>query len=76
MCERISFVKGLGLSSRSSVTILKDDFRVLLEKSKKDSKFIILEGIYMYVCSAFCVFVCACRSFFVAGEHCYVVEND
>ena len=68
MCERLSYVRGLGFSSIRSVTVLKDDLRVLLEKSKEDSKF-ILEGIYMYVCSAFSVFVCACRSFFVGGEH-------
>ena len=56
ICDRLSFVKGLGFSSRRSITVLKDDLKVLLENSKEDSKF-ILEGLLFSIC--ICVFVCA-----------------
>ena len=69
MCERLSFVRGLGLSSRRSVTGLKDDLRVFLEKSEEDSKF-ILEGICMCEVQSVCLCVHV-GVFFVVGEHCY-----
>ena len=54
MCERLSYVRGLGFSSICSVTVLKDDLRVLLEKSKEDSKFIL----YICMCVVHSVYLC------------------
>lgn len=46
MCDRLKFVKGLGLSSRGHQNVLQEDLKLVFEDSKKDSEF-ILKGMIM-----------------------------